>query len=100
MLPVADKIIAGELNADDEFYYTDRMLKCLGYDKMSKLLHKCCESIMKRNPAFAVDLLDEEHEMMEGSEAPLSDELRQEYDFHKARKNPYITPPASPGSTS
>ena len=53
MLPVADKIIAGELNADDGFCYTDRMLKCLGYDKMSKLLHKCRESIMKRNPAFA-----------------------------------------------
>ena len=100
MLPVADKIIAGELDADDEFYYTDRMLKCLGYDKMSKLLHKCCESIMKRDPAFAIDLLDEEHAMMEGCEAPLSDELRQEYDFHKARKNPYITPPASPGSNS
>ena len=100
MLPVADKIIAGELNADDEFYYTDRMLRCLGYDKMSKLLHKCCESIMKRNPEFAVDLLEEEHEMMEGSEAPLSDELRQEYDFHKARKNPYVTPPASPDNNS
>jgi predicted phosphodiesterase len=100
MLPVADRIIAGELNADDEFYYTDRMLECLGYDKMSKLLHKCCESIMKRNPAFAVALLDKEHEMMEGSEAPLSDELRQKYDFHKARKNPCITPPASPDSNS
>ena len=47
------------------------------------------------------DLGEEElMNMMEGSEAPLSDELRQEYDFHKARKNPYITPPASPGSNS
>ena len=55
---------------------------------------------MKRNPEFAVDLLEEEHEMMEGSEAPLSDELRQEYDFHKARKNPYVTPPASPDNNS
>ena len=67
-----------------------RMLHCLGYKKMSELLHKCCESIMKRNPEFAIDLLDSEHEMMEGSEAAMSDDLRREYDFHKGRKNPYI----------
>ena len=89
MLPIADKIIAGELSEEDEFYSIDRMLNCLGYGKMSKLLHKCCEAIMKRNPEFAVGILDEEHEMMGGDEAPLSDELRQEYDFHKAQKNPY-----------
>ena len=89
MLPIADKIIAGEMNADDEFYYTDRMLHCLGYGKMSELLHKCCESIIKRDPEFAIDLLDSEHEMMEGSEPALSDDLRQEYDFHKAKKNLY-----------
>lgn len=89
MLPVADQIIAGELSEDDEFYYIDRMLNGLGYGKMSELLHKCCASIMKRNPEAAVGILDEEHEMMGGEEAPLSDELRQEYDFHKAKKNPY-----------
>ena len=89
MLPVADKIMAGELSEDDEFYYIDRMLNCLGYGKMSELLHKCCASIMKRNPEVAVGILDEEHEMMGGDEAPLSDELRLEYDFHKAKKNPY-----------
>lgn len=90
MLPVADKIIAGETSADDELYYTERMLHCLGYKKMSELLHKCCESIMKRNPEFAIDLLDSEHEMMEGSEAAMPDELRREYDFHKGKKNPYV----------
>ena len=44
---------------------------------------------MNRNPEVAIGILDEEHEMMGGDEAPLSDELRQEYDFHKAKKNPY-----------
>ena len=85
MLPVADKIIAGELSNDDEAYYTERMLYCLGYGKMSELLHKCCESIIKRDPRFAVVLLDEEHEMMEGTEAPYSEELRHEYDLYKEK---------------
>jgi len=85
MLPVADKIIAGELGADDEIHYTDRMLHCLGYPKMSELLHKCCESIIDRNPGFAVLLLDGEHEMLEGNEAPLSDELRRKYELHRSR---------------
>ena len=44
---------------------------------------------MKRNPGFAIVLLDSEHEMMEGSEADMSDKLRREYDFHKGKKNPY-----------
>ena len=79
----------GLLTIDDTIYYIDRMLNGLGYGKMSELLHKCCASIMKRNPEAAVGILDEEHEMMGGEEAPLSDELRQEYDFHKAKKNPY-----------
>ena len=52
-------------------------------------VHKCCEAIIKRNPSYAVAILDDEHEMMEGSEAPYSDELRREYDFHKAKKNPH-----------
>ena len=81
-----EAIVSRHLLGRFQDFLDDRMLKCLGYDKMSKLLYKCGESIMKRNPAFAVDLLDEEHEMMEGSEAPLPDELRQEYDFHKVRK--------------
>ena len=90
MLPVADKIIAGTLDQEEEGNYIERMLHCLGYDKMSALLHKCCEAIIKRNPSYAVAILDDEHEMMEGSEAPYSDELRREYDFHKAKKNPCI----------
>ena len=85
MLPVADKIIAGELSADDELYYTERMLHCLGYGKMSELLHRCRESIIKRNPQFAVALLDSEHEMMQGSEPALPDSLRREYDLYKMR---------------
>ena len=89
MLPIADKIIAGKLSPEEEGYYIERMLHCLGYNKMSALLHRCCEAIIKRNPDYAVAILDDEHEMMEGSEAPYSDELRREYDFHKAKKNPY-----------
>ena len=87
---IADKIIAGTLSPDEEGNHIERMLHCLGYDKMSALLHKCCEAIIRRNPGYAVAILDDEHEMMEGSEAPYSDELRREYDFHKAKKNPYI----------
>ena len=89
MLPIADKIIAGTLPPEEEGDYIERMLHCLGYNKMSALLHKCCEAIIKRDPDYAVAILDDEHEMMEGSEAPYSDELRREYDFHKAKKNPY-----------
>ena len=89
MLPIADKIIAGTLPPEEEGDYIERMLHCLGYNKMSALLHKCCEAIIKRNPDYAVAILDDEHEMREGSEAPYSDELRREYDFHKAKKNPY-----------
>ena len=90
MLPIADKIIAGTLSPDEEGNHIERMLHCLGYDKMSALLHKCCEAIIRRNPGYAVAILDDEHEMMEGSEAPYSDDLRREYDFQKAKKNPYI----------
>ena len=90
MLPVAEKIIAGELSADDELHYTERMLHCLGYGKMSELLHRCCESIIKRNPQFAVSLLDSEHDMMQGSEPALSDGLRREYDFYKAKAKSVI----------
>ena len=89
MLPIAEQIIAGKLSPEEEGDYIERMLHCLGYNKMSALLHKCCEAIIKRNPDYAVAILDDEHEMMEGSEAPYSDELRREYDFHKAKKNPY-----------
>ena len=90
MLPIADKIIAGTLSPDEEGNHIERMLHCLGYDKMSALLHKCCEAIIRRNPGYTVAILDDEHEMMEGSEAPYSDELRREYDFHTAKKNPCI----------
>ena len=89
MLPVVEKIIAGEMDAEDEIFYAKMLLHRMINSKWTTLFRKCIHGIVERNPSRLEDIIADEFAPKGSSKSFMLDNLRREYDFYRARKNPY-----------